>query len=643
MSPDAINEIIWHFAGYFRIADDVARDRLEYLEGAHRQQFDDYTIPLPENPFRAELEPFDTRPYLPPSITPWEGSSVSPYHVLRSSRPDDPLDVEDGPRGAPPRMVVSGGGGGGAGGGVHQRQITVNYDDGGDQQQVQIRQVNRILDDDLLLTNPNTGVTELNDTDTHGILREMSQAAANAVPADVALPQGGMAEIADFVRTQDNERAESGGGDNANAVDPGIYVDGEQQSANYAVDLPDVSPPGASDPPANVRGEIAELSSNTAVNAALIVDKNEGNPTMIVVGDFFATEAIIQTYSYTDNDEVSVGGSDRNDTVTGDNAATNIAQFEHDPSIFPDLTGYFSGWVWNVDVVSGDFYDINLLVQEIYLSDNDVTVQDTHRSLYEVHTGDNQQFNLAQLLGGEINNYDLIIIGGDYHGGNYIFQHIFLVDNDVVLMANSDGEPTQTIGTGGNTLVNYGTIQTFGNETFVPLTDDAESLVTALQNRQTSLDPLTHGFVASGLGPGPIDVLYITGDYYDINAIWQYITVADADTALQLLSVDEACAGDKDADAVQSIKTGGNTLLNDAEIIDVGAGTTQVGGDVYSDTILVQAKLVSENDDSVVHNDTDALVNELIAFIGPDEHEDPQCVSSTAPSHTEDPISGVLA
>ncbi len=642
--PEAINEIIWHFAGYFRLSEDIARDRLEYLDGVLRHNPDDFTIPLPEFPFRAELDPFNTHPYASPTYVPLENPAVQSFANLRSRGPtssdEEPETLSQLPT---PRIVPGGGGGGGGGASIAERQIKVVYEDDGDQLQLEIRQANIIDDNDHLLVNPDTGVTELNDVDVQETLQEMHEAAASATPAEVALPEEGMTEVVAFIEARDNETSESGGNISEHSTEPGIYVNGELQSPDFVFELPDLSPPSDTGlPPEPVRGETATLGDNTSLNAGLMVDVNEGSPTMLVLGDYFATDAIVQTWSYADNDEVAIGGSDLQDIVTGNNSADNVAEFDDQPGIYPDLTGLFSGWDWQVDVVEGDYYDIRLLLQNIYLSDNDVTVQDTQESHYQVQTGNNEQFDLAQIFSGEI-EYDLIIIGGDYHGGNYIFQHMFLLDDDVVMMAATEGEPPQTIGTGDNTLVNNATIQTYGDDVFIPLTDEARSLATALANRETSLDPEEYGFVAPGIGPGPLNVLYVTGDYYDINAIWQYITVADADTALQLLNAEQALAGPENSELVQSIETGGNTLLNDAAIVDVDPGTTQVGGEVYTDTILVQAELVAEDDDKVVHDNGDALVSELIAFIGSEDDETAEAAPSIAPQPYDDPISGVVA
>ncbi len=49
MPSSAMIEVIWHFAGYLRIFDDIARDRIEYIDPALRHSSDDYTTPRPDH------------------------------------------------------------------------------------------------------------------------------------------------------------------------------------------------------------------------------------------------------------------------------------------------------------------------------------------------------------------------------------------------------------------------------------------------------------------------------------------------------------------------------------------------------------------------------------------------------------------
>ena len=50
--------------------------------------------------------------------------------------------------------------------------------------------------------------------------------------------------------------------------------------------------------------------------------------------------------------------------------------------------------------------------------------------------------------------------------------------------------------------------------------------------RQTSLDP---DWPAPSIGHGgPLNILYVTGDYYDVNAVWQTNITSDVDVMYQL-------------------------------------------------------------------------------------------------------------
>src|SRR5262249_33783965 len=157
-----------------------------------------------------------------------------------------------------------------------------------------------------------------------------------------------------------------------------------------------------------------------------------------------------------------------------------------------------------------------------------VVVQDTQQSHYEIHAGENGLYNLASVTSGDF-NYDLIIVGGDYHGGNFIFQNNILLDNDTVRALGVDQPGHQSVSTGDNALLNHALIQTYGDDSFSSLTDGMHGLISALAAGDTDLAP-SFGHVVPGLGHDTFNVLYVTGDYYDINAIWQNNVISDADT-----------------------------------------------------------------------------------------------------------------
>jgi hypothetical protein len=142
--------------------------------------------------------------------------------------------------------------------------------------------------------------------------------------------------------------------------------------------------------------------------------------------------------------------------------------------------------------------------------------------------------------------------------------------------------------------------------------------------------------------------LYVTGDYYDINAIWQVNVTADADVILQVMTEPPAfpdgTTGDQTGDetVTRSIASGENSLTNEAAIIDVGSTDAFVNGEIYVDTVLIQAKLIEEDDDQVVIHDTDTLVSELVAFATPTEDETNLPPPTFVAIPQDDPMANVM-
>jgi hypothetical protein len=210
-------------------------------------------------------------------------------------------------------------------------------------------------------------------------------------------------------------------------------------------------------------------------------------------------------------------------------------------------------------------------------------------------------------------------------------------------MAADGSDPSQSANSGDNNLLNDATIANYGGDTFDELPPNLQLIEGLLAAGMTSLDPALAGaLIGDG---GPLRVLYITGDYYDINAAWQTNITSDVDVMYQLQNqpVADLLARDPNGAVTQSVTTGGNQLVNDAAIVDVNPDATYVGGHVYSDSILVQADLVPAASDSAVKADSNALVTELVAFV--DDH--PQDTTTPPPaaianSVQSDPMASVL-
>ena len=662
MVPGGITEIIWHFAGYIHLTEEIATTELVIFDGRATHAAPDDPAGSPKQlPYQPDADDgFDTIKVRAPEL---DTIADGPLHDIG---PIKPAEMDDGDLPAlhklgaapatPPAMI--GGGGGGSFGHVHgQSDISVVYQHGGgDQLLMQAGQLNHMADDDQLLVN-DSAVPDLLHIDIAAKLAHLIDQAVEQTPDNLNLPQHTDA-APEFLASHDADVLVQHGAKDPHSVQDAHYDNGEFAPIPIggAAPLPaDVFTPTDVSVPEefhNVRGDWAVTGGNTAVNAGLIVDVSAASPTMIVLGNYFKTDAIIQTNSYVDNDRVELAGGDQIPQIaTHGDSAHNVADFDHRPSVYPDLHGNFAGPAWHVDVVNGDYFDLKLLNQTNYISDNDVVAQDTQQSHFEIHTGENGAYNLASVSNGSF-NYDLIIIGGDYHGGNFIFQNNILLDTDVLKALGVDHVGAQSVSTGDNTLLNHAAIQTYGDDNFLSVSDGMSSLISALAHGETGLAP-SFGDIVPGRGLDTFNVLYVSGDYYDINAIWQNNVISDADTVLQYLSGKTALTGSipgitspDEPDTIQSISTGGNKLINDATIVTVGATDTHVGGGVYTDSVLIQANLVTSDKDKVVHADPHQLASELVAFVTPNaaepQHDDTAIAPAKAATLSDDMLAGMM-
>jgi len=250
--------------------------------------------------------------------------------------------------------------------------------------------------------------------------------------------------------------------------------------------------------------------------------------------------------------------------------------------------------------------------------------------------------NLALIVDGDI-QYDLIVIHGAYHGMNVIFQNNILLNNDNIVMSADGSDPSQSVNSGHNGASNEGAIENYGGNDFRDLVPGMKAIDDLLGAGATSIDPEL-GSVIAGHG-GPLRVLYVTGDYYDINAVWQTNITCDVNVIYQLQIQPSAdlLALHPDENVTQSASTGNNQLTNDAAIVDVNPDVTYVDGHIYTDSILVQANLLpDDHHDDAVNANTDALVTELIAFV--DDNQDHNFGTPTVvPSPVQaDPMASVL-
>jgi len=523
----------------------------------------------------------------------------------------------------------------------------VTYQPGGEQSEVEVHQHNIMFDNDTTLPAnavfPADGLTALLNADAMSTIQQMADDANAHIPTDWWIPQNGTGAT-DFLTAHDANWAANGGTPDANSVHPGYYLNGVlQDPAPLAPDLTPLAAPAPLPDTGHGLGQWAVLGSNDSTNAALIVDLSHAARTMIVMGDYFKTDAMFQTNTTIDHDHISISGGQGSPSVmTGGDVANNIADFVHHPGIYTAVPVTYAGPNWSVDVVNGDYYNVHTVVQNNYLFDNDVITQTSGDTHYDLVGGHNQLGNLAQIFDGSI-HYDLIVVQGAYHGMNVIFQNNILLNNDQIKMAADGTDPSQSVTSGHNNLLNEGTIENYGGDHFSPLNADAKTIDSLLAAGATSLDP-NLGAAIAGNG-GTFHVLYITGNYYDVNAVWQNNVTSDVNVIYQLQNQPSAGAMSyfRDGTVAQSVSTGSDRLANDAAIIDVNPDNTYVNGHVYTDSILVQANLLPVNQDHAVNADTHTLVPELIAFVNDSQDATHYPASTTVPAAAHaDPIASML-
>ena len=361
-----------------------------------------------------------------------------------------------------------------------------------------------------------------------------------------------------------------------------------------------------------------EAGGNTLVNTVMLSSNWLAGTVTAVVGDHIELNAIIQINAWSDND---LAGSSLNGWTLDPESLTesfNIAMFQRiDPTDSAEQAAQPVGDFpenWVVTQIEGDMIFMNWIEQFSFVMDNDIHVLSSSGVTTTVTTGANTAFNdiSFQELGFY---YDLIIVGGNIYDANIIQQMNVLFDDDLV--GAVDGFQTTgdaNLSTSGNLLWNSASITNIGGADRFDTLPDAYRLAAenlAAGNKDLPDQVLQDDAFAN---LGGLRVLYVTGDILDLRYVKQTNVLGDADQVA--LAMEQVGEGHPEAD--WTIATGSNALVNVAGIIDVDSGAkTYVGGDHYSDEILIQAELVSA-DPELGGRDPDVLVSEAVAFLDDD-------------------------
>ncbi len=619
MTPTVTTELISRFAGYLDLYDDDARLRQD-ADGAAMEDTDREAVLAALERYDAALgeDWLDSTPTRGPAI-PRYADGFEPGPGERGALPE--LDLIRGPgafTGTAPSPPAPLGFGDRSGRGAEPPEVRIQYQDGGAQAFALIRQSNTLTDGDLILFDGVAMETGGFGIDVPGDALAMLAAARSVRPTDLEPASYDPDAIAAHFRgardAKRDDTDEAGDQDVSGLQIGGLHVDGEADGVRD-VDTARVLDPLTTARPDTDGTETDDLPTgslsaggNDALNVAAVFDVNEAALSLVVMGDRYSLDAIVQTNVAHDVDAPVAGGLGIEGLLAGSgvlaDAATiaeNVADFVAETGdLAAPRPGFGSASVidWTVDVFDGDFFDITLIEQINAIGDADgmagrIADDGDGGDGLSLSAGDNLGANTAQFASLSL-DYDLIVIGGGYFDADIIYQTNILFDGDVGAAPATED----------NILLNDAEIRHVGAQANQAITPELSALVDHLAARGGgfTLDrALTEQL--PNTASSSFDILYVTGDYFDLTVIDQRNLVFDRD----------AISGPAD------VSGAGNTLGNSALIVDAGTFTTAqyLGGDAYSDTLLVQANLVADGHGLAVEG-TEALVPELIAFLSTD-------------------------
>ncbi|PDS80912.1 hypothetical protein [Rhizobium sp. L43] len=360
--------------------------------------------------------------------------------------------------------------------------------------------------------------------------------------------------------------------------------------------------------------------ANVVVNVASVINTGVIASVTAIMGDYHQIDAVSQSFVYSDNDEIdSALRSSGHSAEEAGTVAKNIAIFQQ--STFEasnyaetDAADPTFPTSWRVSVIDGNVCFVQWVEQYHFVSDNDTMTVTTSGSETTVLTGGNTAINLSSFFGMGM-QYDLVIIGGNVLDINSITQISLLYDNDWV-RAEDGADPGADIQTGNNLIWNFASIHNVGTGSpFEAMPDYMVETQKAIEDRDPNM-PEGLSFDVNFQGYAGLNVLYITGNLYDMTIIKQVSILGDSDDVTQAAST----LLENNPGATVTIDTGSNAVVNIAEIIDYDSfgQTTYLAGQLYSDAILIQGGLV-EHDTTQPQPADDRLANEVIAFLDDDD------------------------
>lgn len=363
-------------------------------------------------------------------------------------------------------------------------------------------------------------------------------------------------------------------------------------------------------------GPLAEASvtisagDNVVVNNAVLKTLWTGAKVTAVIGDHVEVNAVVQINAIWDEDDLGAAVSDWNSG--GPNQLFNMASFEREGSAASGEGMNSDGFpsFWTVTQISGDLMIVNWIEQYTFVSDQDVGIVSASGGHAQIISGDNTAINHVSIY--ELGfAYDLIIIGGSVYDASIIQQFNILFDSDAVDgVGGFDTSGAGTVSSSGNLLWNQATILNIGAaDRFEGLSQDyVDAAMSAASGEMDLCTDILHDPAFAGLAG--LRVLYISGDMINLQLVRQTNIVGDND---QIALAMDAIVPRTGASYV--VESGGNTLVNNAAILDLDAlGKTYVGGEQYSQETLIQAEFISSRPD-LGGQDPALLASEAVLFL----------------------------
>lgn len=651
MYIDRINEIIAHFIGIFDTEVDEARMRARHLEGKTVQdnpQAAPEEESLPDD-FASRLALADYDPgvaYRAPYYDYYYAKALTfrrdPIDMIeadiprfRTNNPDDP---EYYGRGYDrPELYIHVGPGSAI---AHAIQVNLLQDDdfldmtAGPRAMRDMSYVTEKLDEFFEKASDFTSFGMFRRTDNYEVLQELAASAHTDIGKFAASGNSSLGIEADHDFMIAGQQVGMNAGDQV-ATMTGHQIGGSWINGQLVEKTPDINDfmpdrglakPGKD--PEEQEGPLSETGSagntltvaagaNVVANVFALVNTGVMSSVTAVLGNYHQIDSITQSWIYSDRDDVDsvfTGSSNILPTV-----ASNIATFSRTTFDNPadddanDGAKQVFPVAWRVSMIDGDVSFINWVEQYNFVTDNDVMKVTTMGSDVTVLTGGNALVNLASFLGIGL-QYDLVIIGGNVLDMSMISQIAVLYDNDAI--RSIDGAGAGTIVQSGNNLIwNQASINNVGaNERFDVMPDYIYKTIDHINDRNGELPD---GMAADPVfaGKQALNVLYITGNLYDVNYIRQVSVLGDADDVTRVMS--DVLKNNQNATV--TIDTGSNAVVNSASILDYDSfgSKTYLAGQLYSDAVLIQGGII-ENDTTTSQFTNGRLVNEVIAFLDDD-------------------------